>query len=111
MNSQMLRRLGALATLAGLAVLLPAGTASADPSTCPDANVCFWSQSNYNGNRVTSTGFYQQWGELLTDGSVKNKFSNRKVQIGHTTSSGINVIECLNPEPDVFKVGDQGSRC
>src|SRR6266852_3048657 len=97
MKTQMVYRLGTLATVAILAALIPTGTALADPSTCPDGNVCFWTQTDYNGMRVESTGFYGQWGEMNYTGSGKNRFNNRKVLIGNAVTGGINVLECLNP--------------
>ena len=102
-----------------VAVLLQAALATqaqAD-SSCADLKVCFWEQSNYNGDRKSfdadDAGDNQNLGAF--DRSAKNKFGSRKVQI---KDSQLNVVWCLDAgetkdnlpgSAQKFRIGATGS--
>lgn len=87
-------------------------------SNCGGGQACFWKQGSFNGFKKTHsiagqwryvTGF-ENWFQ-----SYKNRFNNRKVEVG----TQYNVIKCLSPggnakNPGIFdryRAGQVGSRC
>jgi hypothetical protein len=94
-------------------------TAAGATGACPDGNVCFWKQADFDGDRMMADADVAGENKALGayDRSAKNRFGSRKVLI---KDIDMNVVGCINAGGEdgnlpgsatFFRIGSVGSSC
>ena len=110
---------GAFGQVVGTSVTVTTPILALTTVACPDGGACFWRQEDFGGDRKTAdagdAGVDRQLGGF--DGSMKNRFANRRVQIKDVDQD---ILDCINPGrergdlpagADIFRIGVSGSSC